>query len=373
MNDMDNLDKIQGRRFMVRFDLPDQDLAQWTDASVHAMVDDALGRWEYVGQLERGGRNDRYHVQAYVESPSDSPIRLGSIVRSIRKQTDTEKKTVSVYVRRAQKTAARCVAYVSKQDTRIWGPWSSRPMDAWPLYEHEERIDKEDLFDSVMREGATMADILNNPEMSVAAASCMRWLASLIRQRDGNKWGVDGPERDLEVLYLYGASGTGKSTVARQYLDAVVGKNNYFPATDYVRDTWGEYACQRGVLLDELRLPTPQISLTVFLQITDRFPVQLSRRYENSWAAYDHMVITSNWSPDRQWESIKTSSSPTPSEEDRVAFMRRFTRILHVKSDGTIADESDRYHQGVDSRPKITLAQLQNTLEASTARLPIEM
>lgn len=368
MANLHSLDKIQARRFSVRFDLPDQQLKHWTSDKVEDLIEHCLDKWWYIGSLERGKKSERYHCQLYVESRTGSPIRLGSIVRAIRKQTDSETITVSVDVEPARSGPASMVAYVTKEDTHIWGPYSNRDMEEWPVPRDAPKVTRDDLYTLIMQDGITMSQIMENSDLAVAASSCMKWIASLIRQRDGAKWGKDN--RNLEVLYVYGASNTGKSTVARQYLASVVGSGEYFVVSDYERDPWSEYACQPGVLLDDLRLPTRQIGLQNFLQLTDRFPVQLSRRYENSWAAYTYMVITSNWSPFQQWESIKSSSSlgNQPKDEDRLAFYRRLTRILHVNEDGTIEDETTRYHSELSGRRQITLSDLRDVLAAQPAQ-----
>ena len=116
--------------------------------------------------------------------------------------------------------------------------------------------------------------------------------------------------------------------------------------------------------MDDLRLPTSKIGLQEMLQLLDGFPYQLSRRYANTWAAFSHVVITSNWSPDKQWQSMRNASSlRSPlSEEDKLAFYRRFTRVLHVDKHGKISDETAVYRNGVDEREHVTLDDLKSAL-----------
>lgn len=364
--DLSALDRVQGRRFMVRFDLPNQEKTKWSGPEVESLMKCALGKWAYIGQCEQGGKNGRLHVQAYVESPTASPVRVGSIVRAIRKHTDVNDHRVSVYVKRAMNSAGRCVAYCSKNDTRVWGPWSNRPMDSWPDVEVSPgaSVTRSDLYNAVMSDGLSMSDILADSDMAVTASTCLRWLADLIRQREAALWGVNGKNRDVQTLYIYGASNTGKSQLAREYLSSEVGQYGFFVVSDYKRDPWEGYACQRGVLMDDLRMPTPTISSDDFLRLLDRYPLQLSRRYANSWAAFDRVVITSNWSPAKQWEALKWggSLSAQPTDEDRAAFMRRLTRIVEVGVDGSLTDRTMEFHGGVDQRGHASGDELRNLL-----------
>lgn len=371
--DIKALDKIQGRRMMVRVDLPDQNIEHWTDEKVRELVDRMLGKWAFIGQLELGGKSQRLHVQAYVESPNGGTMRVGALVRAIRAVVDSDGVTVSEYVQRAKTTPARCVAYVTKTETRVFGPWSNRPLDSWPKPEDApQKVTRSDLYAAVMDDRMNLSDIMDDSDMALAASSCLRWLSSLIRQRDAKRWGNDSSFRDVQVLYIYGPSATGKSTVARQYLEREVGAHNFFVVSDLTRDPWGSYGCQRGVLFDDLRLPTPQIGLQDFLRLTDRYPIELSRRYANSWAAFDRIVITSNWAPDKQWEALRwgVSLSAQPTEEDRIAFFRRLTRILQVAEDGVITDQTATYHKDVETRKHASLSQMLDVLSVPVSDQP---
>lgn len=356
MKDMKDVDKIVARRFSVRFDLPDQDIGNWSEESTAELMKDCLDKWWYIGSVERGKKKDRYHLQCYIETRTDSAIRAGTIIRAIRKHTDTADHRVSIDVSPARNSPARMVGYVTKEDTHIWGPYSNRPMDEWPTPSDAPKVSREDLYNAVWSDRLGIADILSDPGMSVAASTCMKWLASIIRERDGKQWGLEGTLRPIELVYLYGSSYTGKSSAARDYLASIVGQFGYFVVSDYRRDPWSKYACQQGVLFDDLRLPNDQIGFRDWLQLTDRFPLQLSSRYENSWAAFSHIVVTSNWSPEEQWASIKNAMPMNVklNDEDRTGFYRRMTRILRVDEHGDLTDETAKYHKNIEGRGHVT-------------------
>lgn len=374
MTDLERLKRFQSRRFMVRFDLPNQDIGVYTEADLHGMFEKACcptdregnARWKVWGQLEQGKKTGRYHFQLYYESLTESPIRASTIVRAIRRQTDTDEKRVSVDIQRAVKTPGRCVGYVTKDDkTRIFGPWSNVPAEEWPQVDDADSGTKrEDLYQAFMIDGMNLREVLKNPGLSVAASTCIRWAQKMDRERQAALFGTDGNRRDMNVVYLHGPSNTGKTTSAGEYLHSAVGP--YFTVSDFRRDPWDGYEGERGVLLDDLRLPTPQFDLSDMLKLLDGAPYMLSRRYENCWACFDHVVITSNWSLRAQWDSLAASapkSSPL-TDSDRQAFYRRFTRVLSVGVDGRLTDETADYRGDVDSHGRMSAADLSRSLAA---------
>lgn len=373
MTDTETLKRVQSRRFMLRFDLPVQDIANYTEDDLHRMFNEACcptdkagkPRWKAWGQVEKGDQSNRWHVQAYCESANDAPLRASTIVNAVRKVTDTDSKRVSVYIKRAVKKPARCVGYVTKEKTRTFGPWSNVPAQEWPENEDDDNnnAQRDDLYEAVMTDGLSVQNVLANPDLAVAASSCMNWLEKLEREKQRELWGTGTGRRPMEVLYLYGETYTGKSTVARDYLSEMVGEHGYFNVCDYRRDPWDGYAGETGLLLDDLRLPTETIDLSEILQMFDGHPYQLGRRYANTWAAFTHVVVTSNWSLRKQWESLRNSGlSLTLTDEDRLAFYRRFTRVLYVSGDGTITDETATYRGNVDQNKHASLQDLKNIL-----------
>lgn len=364
------LDKIQARRFMVRFDLPVQDESAWDDGTARDLVEKTLGRWSYIGQIERGEKSGRLHAQTYVESPMKNPVRAGSIVRAVRAVTDDGDHRVSVDVEKAKGKPGSCVGYVTKGKTRVWGPWSNKPLDEWPDPDGDEHITRDDLYHAVMSEGMSLREILADPALAVAASTCMQWLRQLINAREAAIYDA-GVERPVQCVYIYGESNTGKSTAARALLAERYGTDGFFTVTDMDRDPWAGYESEKAVLFDDLRLPTPKISFQTWLRYTDRFDLQLSRRYENAFAAYETVVVTSNWSPSEQIESVRMSLSDGKlRDEDVTAFYRRLTRVIHVDRYGVPVDETARYHGMLADRLTVTGEALQRVLDQEPA--PVE-
>lgn len=309
----------------------------------------------------------RLHCQCYVESPSGSPIRAGSIIRAIRRVTDRDGKHVSDYVKRANGSPASCVGYVTKKETRLLGPFSNVPKEDWPVAEDDGDTAPglEDLYHAIMDDDCGLNDVLADPDLSLVAPRCLSYVRELVRMREESKWSDANAVRQVETLYLFGASRTGKSTAARAYLAGKCGANGFFPVTDYARDPFQGYdpSRHRGLLLDELRLPTPALRLSDVNGLLDRFPFQLPRRYSNSYAAFEHVVITSNWSPSEQIESVMHNDDRGSwNEEDRISFYRRLTHILYVFPDGSIDNQTASYHAKVADRSFVTLDDVREAL-----------
>lgn len=371
--DLSGLDAVQSRRFMLRFDLPVQDLAKYSEEQIKAIFeatctpknDEGSYRWNGWGQLELGGRSGRYHIQAYIETASAAPLRAGTIVRAVRAVTDTEDKTVSVHISKARKKAENCIGYVTKEKTRIWGPWSNVPRADWPVADDNGgHAKRDDLYSAVMDDGLSVGEILASPELAITASGCMSWLDRIAKLKQQETYGSGSPKRKVETIYLYGASDTGKSTIAEKYLHDVAGQ--VFIMSDYRRDPWDGYDGEHGLLMDDLRLPTPLLGLQEMLQLLDGRSYMLARRYANTYAAFTHIAITSNWSPERQWASMCGASSLLSplTEEDQAAFYRRLTRVLHVDGQGVITDETAKYHQAISGRKCATVDQLRQVLSA---------
>lgn len=92
---------------------------------------------------------------------------------------------------------------------------------------------------------------------------------------------------DLEVTYISGATGTGKT---RGVLESN-GYSNVYRVTDYLHPFDG-YACQSVICFDEFRA---SLKLKDMLMYCDIYPIELPSRYANKFACYNKVYIVSNW------------------------------------------------------------------------------
>ena len=121
---------------------------------------------------------------------------------------------------------------------------------------------------------------------------------------------------DMEVIYCYGETGTGKT---RSVMDKH-GDESVYKITDYCHP-WDGYSCQPVVLFDEFRNSLP---LKDMLNLCDIYPLELPARYSNKYACYETVYIVSNWSLETQYQDAQ--------EHDRASWLAFLRRISKVKT-----------------------------------------
>lgn len=119
---------------------------------------------------------------------------------------------------------------------------------------------------------------------------------------------------DLEVTYIYGETGSGKT---RGVLDKF-GDGNVYRVTDYLHPFDG-YSCQDIILFDEFR---SSLKLQDMLLYLDIYPLELPSRYSNKFACYTKVFVLSNWSLEKQFSDIRQND-----QESWNAFLRRIHKV----------------------------------------------
>ena len=176
-----------------------------------------------------------------------------------------------------------------------------------------------------IQDGKTPDDILLDDRLSplMASSSVMRYVDRLFIAENARRWSRE--QREVEVHYIWGDTGVGKT---RYVYD------RYQPSEIYVahmgaRDAFSNYKFQKILVLDEFRSQSP---ISGLLQMLDRYPYEIDRRYEDTWAAWTEVYILSNWPLDAQYRDSLDC--------DRRALERRITDVLHFSdSSGDALDE----------------------------------
>lgn len=149
---------------------------------------------------------------------------------------------------------------------------------------------------------------------------------------------------DLEVVYISGATGTGKT---RGVLEAH-GYANVYRVTDYLHP-FDSYSGQPVICFDEFR---SSLRIREMLLFCDIYPIELPSRYANKYACYNKVFIVSNWSLEKQFYEIQREDA-----ESWEAFLRRIHKVVVYGKDGSITEyesvkaymERDEFIQIVDN------------------------
>ena len=137
--------------------------------------------------------------------------------------------------------------------------------------------------------------------------------------------------RNVEVHYLYGDSGTGKtrSIFDQHPMEDICRITNYAPRGVTQFDA---YTGHPVIVFEEFH---SQIPITSMLNYLDIYPVMLPARYYDRVACYTTVYITSNIPLEQQYTEIQRSKLETWN-----AFLRRINTVTEFRKDGTICEVS---------------------------------
>ena len=130
---------------------------------------------------------------------------------------------------------------------------------------------------------------------------------------------------DLEVIYISGATGTGKT---RGVLESN-GYSNVYRVTDY-KHPFDSYNGQAVLAFDEFRSSLPIKEMLLYLDI---YPIELPSRYTNKYACFNRVYIISNWSLEKQYKEVQKDDVETWN-----AFLRRIHKVVIYEKDGTVIE-----------------------------------
>lgn len=178
-----------------------------------------------------------------------------------------------------------------------------------------KRNDLEELR-GMVEQGMTLDEILL-ADTDNHASRCVGWLSRLIEARDRSIYNSSS-SRDIEVYYLYGQTGVGKTS----YVMNRYAPEDVYRVSDYLHPFDG-YGNQKVLLMDEFSgaLPFDQL-----LNVTDRWRTTLAARYHNRIAMYDTVWIVSNLPLNELYSEIERPR--------RKAMFRRFRQVIYMTRQG---------------------------------------
>lgn len=194
-----------------------------------------------------------------------------------------------------------------KEDTRIEG--MQYEYCECPVEKPGKRNDLEELKDLIIQ-GKTNAEIYeNNSSFMRYANSIDKLRLDLLTDKFGKEW------RDVEVTYIEGVTGTGKT---RGIMDKYGYTNVYrISKDDY---SFSTYTAQPVCVFEEFR---NTFQLTDMLNLLDGYPVQGRAMHGFRQLGYNKVFICSNWKLYEQYQNIQAEHP-----QDWQAFLRRINKII---------------------------------------------
>lgn len=205
---------------------------------------------------------------------------------------------------------------ISKQEKKIDGTfeeYGTQPPDS-----KGKRQDMSELYQMVM-DNMTNAEILaQNQDYILQIEKIDKVRTTVLTEKY-----KDTVRLDLEVIYISGATGTGKT---RSVLEEN-GYSNVYRITDYLHP-FDSYSGQPVIAFDEFR---SSLRIKEMLMYCDIYPIELPCRYTNKYACYHKVYIISNWDLEKQYAEIQKEDTETWS-----AFLRRIHKIKVFGKDSVI-------------------------------------
>ncbi len=215
-------------------------------------------------------------------------------------------------------TAVQASLYCTKDDTRIEGPWIIGTISKGA----GSRTDIVDFKDAI-RSGKRKRDLWETHTVQMAK---YRHMYDDLRR-------CHRPKRveELVVALLVGETGTGKTRTVHEQWDI----EGYWRLPLSGGRMWFDgYDGEPNVLFDDFAGKMSKMPLTLFLQIIDRYPVQVEVKGSFVWWMPHIIAITSNFHP-REWYDW------THREPSYKALCRRIHLVSEFNEDGRVDIETD--------------------------------
>ena len=283
----------------------------------HAAIREILRRFapSYFCMADEVATTGTYHTHIFLLAPS--PIRFSTIKNRF-PTAHIEKAYGSAKTNRAYILKEGRWADTDKAETSVPGTF-----EEWGDLPAEKEEEAPEMFKLIqdLRAGKSVMEIIeDNPKLAFR----IREIETLRQAILEEKYGAEN--RALEVTYLYGASGTGKTWGIFETHD----RKSICRITDYggrngVR--FDAYHCQDVLVMEEFH---SQIPISAMLNYLDIYPLTLPARYTDRIACYTKVYITSNIPLEEQYRDIQRYQMET-----WRAFLRRVQNVIEYLPDGS--------------------------------------
>lgn len=129
------------------------------------------------------------------------------------------------------------------------------------------------------------------------------------------------PRESVQVIFLYGATSTGKSHWARYTYPQQLGykPSEVFVTVEGDKHLFDAYKDEPYMVIDEV---TGKLDLSIYLSLLDRHSYMLPARYSNHVCCARTIVLVSNLSPETLYSDVRVNEI-----ERYYAFVRRFQSV----------------------------------------------
>lgn len=283
----------------------------------HAAIREILHRFSpaYFCMADEIATTGTYHTHIFLYSPS--PMRFSTIkgrfpTAHIEKAYGSAKDNRD-YIRKEGRWADTEKAETSVPGTfEEWGDLPAEKEEASP--------DKYRLLQS-LREGMTSLEAVeDNPDRFYHYREIETVRQSILEDTYSTIM------RQVEVTYLFGASGTGKTRgIFERHNPKSICRITDYGGKNGVR--FDSYRGQEVLVFEEFH---SQIPISAMLNYLDIYPIMLPARYNDRVACYTTVYLTSNIPLEAQYQEIQRYQLET-----WYAFLRRIHNVIEYLPDGS--------------------------------------
>lgn len=283
----------------------------------HAAIREILNRFTlaYYCMADEIATTGTYHTHVFFYSPS--PIRF-STVKARFPMAHIEKAYGSARENRDYIRKEGRWADTDKAETSVAGTF-----EEWGDLPVKTEEDAPEMFKLIcdLRAGKSVMEIIEDTPKLAFRIKEIETLRQTILE---DKYSAEN--RTLEVTYLYGASGTGKTWgIFSKHDPKTICRITDYGGRNGVR--FDSYHCQDVLVFEEFH---SQIPIADLLNYLDVYPLTLPARYNNRTACYTKVYITSNLPLNEQYREIQRFQWET-----WRALLRRIQTIIEYRPDGT--------------------------------------
>lgn len=256
-----------------------------------------------------------YHTHIYLYSKS--PIRFGTV----------KNRFPTAHLDKAAGTAAENRDYIRKEgkwadtakvETRVEGTFLEFGTPPSPAEENSPKMHQ--LLQNVKDGFSTSEIVEENPSFCLQTQKIDQLRDNIESEPFRNQ------VRELQVHYLFGATGAGKTrSIFQKHEMQDICRITDYGGRNGVR--FDAYHTQSVLVFEEFH---SQIPIEAMLNYLDIYPLMLPARYQDKVACYTTVYITSNIPLDEQYPDIQRYKLET-----WRAFLRRITTATQYFDDGT--------------------------------------